>query len=140
LLTSLQVGKRQLNTFTKEMGRRVSKLSGPSPVLKAVRSFMQQSTRTETSLFPSTFLCSFEHTGLCLALSIFPASEKRSSIRYDLFARSAVSKTEREALSKASYGVTEKLVREIEGDYQAILTKHGFVSRHSLYPCCCFFH
>jgi hypothetical protein len=54
-------------------------------------------------------------------------------MRYDLFARSAVSKTEVETLSKASYDVTEKLAREFEGDYQAILTKHGFVSRHSLY-------
>ncbi|KAJ5984874.1 hypothetical protein N7522_012070 [Penicillium canescens] len=118
-------GKSQLNTFTRELGRQVSELSGPSPVLKAIRSFMQKSTRTETSLFPSTFLCSFEHTGLCLALSIFPASEKSSNIRYDLFARAAVSKTEIETLSKTSYDVTEKLVREFEGDYQAILTKHG---------------
>ena len=89
---------------------------------------MQKSTRTETSLFPNTFLCSFEHTGLCLALSIFPASEKSSNIRYDLFAHSAVSKTEIETLSKASYDVTDKLVRVLEGNYQAILSKHGFVS------------
>jgi hypothetical protein len=95
---------------------------------------MQKSTRTDTSLFPNAFLCSFEHTGLCLALSIFPASEKRSNIRYDLFAHSAVSKTEIETLSKASYDATEKLVREFEGEYLAILTKHGFVFCHSLYP------
>ncbi|KAJ5302346.1 hypothetical protein N7508_007209 [Penicillium antarcticum] len=119
------MGKSQLNAFTTELSRQISELSNPSPVLKAVRSLMQKSTRMETSLFPITFLCSFEHTGLCLALSIFPASEKKSSIRYDLFTRSAIGNTESEVLSKSSYEVTEKLVRELEDHYQAILVDNG---------------
>ncbi|KAJ5757358.1 uncharacterized protein N7511_006052 [Penicillium nucicola] len=96
----------------------------------AVRSLMQKSTRMEKSLFPITFLCSFEHIGLCLVLSILPVSEAKSSIRYDLFASSTANKTENEAMSNTLREVTKKLIREIEDHYQAVLANQGLVSHH----------
>jgi hypothetical protein len=46
-----------------------------------------------------------------------------------------VSENEKDALSKASYDITEKFVQEIETNYEAILKKHGFVSHSSWCPC-----
>jgi hypothetical protein len=101
----------------------MSELSGPSPVMKLVRSVMRKSTQEEYSLFPSTLVYSFQYVDLCLALSFFPASESKTNIRYDLFACSAVNELEIQKISNVLQSATKHLIGEIELEYKYISTK-----------------
>ncbi|KAJ5831436.1 uncharacterized protein N7525_009689 [Penicillium rubens] len=116
---------RHLDVYTSELHRRMSELSGPSTVMKLVRSIVRRSTREEYSLFPTTLIYSFQNADLCLSLSFFPASESTTNIRFDLFASSVINEPEIQRMSEVLKSVTKNLIGEIELEYQYILTKQG---------------
>lgn len=68
---------------------------------------------------------SLQDAGLCLALSFFPASESKTHIRYDLFARSSVNEPDIQKMSEVLQRATNNLIRDIELEYQSISTKQG---------------
>lgn len=103
----------------------MSELSGPSPLIKFVRSITRRCTREEYFLFPTTLIYSFQYVNLCLALSFFPASESKTNIRFDLFASSAVNEPEIQRMSEVLKSATKNLVGEIELEYQYISTEKG---------------
>ncbi|KAJ6177894.1 hypothetical protein N7519_008355 [Penicillium mononematosum] len=119
------VRARHLDVYTSELHRRISELSGPSTVMKLVRSITRKSTREEYSSFPTTLIYSFQYVELCLALSFFPASESKTNIRFDTFASSAVNEPEIQRMSEVLKSATKKLIGEIELEYQYISTKQG---------------
>ncbi|CAG8896739.1 unnamed protein product [Penicillium egyptiacum] len=116
---------RHLEVYTSQLHRRMSEVSGPSPVMNLVRSVTRKSTLEEYSLFPTTHVYSFRNADLCLALSFFPASESKTNIRFDLFARSAVNEPEIQKMSEVLQSATKNLIGEIELEYQYILSKQG---------------
>lgn len=103
----------------------MSELSGRSPVMKLIRSITRKSAQEECSLFPITLMYSFQDADLCLALSFIPASESKTHIRYDLFARSAVNEPETQQMSEELESATKNLIGKIELEYQYISTKQG---------------
>ncbi|CAG7978711.1 unnamed protein product [Penicillium nalgiovense] len=116
---------RHLDVYTSELHRGMSELSGPSPLIKFVRSITRRCTREEYFLFPTTLIYSFQYVNLCLALSFFPASESKTNIRFDLFASSAVNEPEIQRMSEVLKSATKNLVGEIELEYQYISTEKG---------------
>lgn len=103
----------------------MSEVSAPSPVMKFIGSVMRKSTREDCSLFPITVMYSLQDTGLCLALSFFPASESKTHIRYDLFAHSAANEPDIQKMSEVLQSATKNLIGDIELEYQSISTKQG---------------
>ncbi|KGO74272.1 Aromatic-ring-hydroxylating dioxygenase, alpha subunit [Penicillium italicum] len=116
---------RPLDTYTNEIHHRMSEVAGPSLITKLARSIMRKKAREECTLFPITLMYSFQDADLCLALSFFPASESKTHVRYDLFARSAISELYVKEISEVLQSATRNLIAEIELEYQSILTKQG---------------
>ncbi|KAJ5205388.1 Aromatic-ring-hydroxylating dioxygenase alpha subunit [Penicillium cf. griseofulvum] len=116
---------RQLDVYISGLHRRMRKISGPSPIVKLVRSITRNSTREECFLFPITLMYLFQDTGLFLALSFFPVSESKTNIRYDLFTRSTVSEPNIRQMSEALQSATKKLTEEIELEYQSMSARQG---------------
>ncbi|KAJ5778866.1 hypothetical protein N7457_006586 [Penicillium paradoxum] len=106
--------------FLRELNRRASEVSRHSLATRLVRSIMQKSTGNDCSLFPTTLLCSLEDGDLTVALSFFPASESKTHMRYDLFARSSVSEPETQRFSDILQSTTKQLAGELEVKYQYI--------------------
>ncbi|CAI7662497.1 unnamed protein product [Penicillium crustosum] len=125
-----KVGARtcHLDAYTSELHRRMSEVSAASPVMKFIRSITRKSTQKYYSLFPITVMYSLQDAGLCLALSFFPASESKTHIRYDLFARSSVNEPDIQKMSEVLQRATNNLIRDIELEYQSISTKQGYLS------------
>lgn len=103
----------------------MSEVSAASPVMEFIRSITRKSTQKDYSLFPITVMYSLQDAGLCLALSFFPASESKTHIRYDLFARSSVNEPDIQKMSEVLQRATNNLIRDIELEYQSISTKQG---------------
>lgn len=116
---------RHLDAYTSELHRRMSEVSAPSPVMKFIRSITRKSTREDCSLFPITVMYSLQDTGLCLALSFFPASESKTHIRYDLFVRSSVNEPDIQKMSEVLQSETKNFIGDLELEYQSISTKQG---------------
>ncbi|KAJ6150310.1 hypothetical protein N7471_001509 [Penicillium samsonianum] len=116
---------RHLDAYTSELHPRLSELSGRSPVMKLIRSITRKSALEECSLFPITLMYSLQDADLCLTLSFIPASESKTHIRYDLFARSAVNEPEIQQMSEELESATKNLIGKIELEYQYISTKQG---------------
>ncbi|CAI7665269.1 unnamed protein product [Penicillium glandicola] len=119
------VRARHLDVYTSELDRRMSELSGLSPVMKLVKSITRNRTREEYSLFPITLMYSLQDVDSCLALSFLPASESKTHIRYDLFACSAVGEPEIQKISEVLQSAMKNLTGEIELEYQSISTGQG---------------
>ncbi|OQD98531.1 hypothetical protein PENSOL_c009G00619 [Penicillium solitum] len=119
---------RHLDAYTSELRRRISEVSAASPVMKFIRSITRKSTQEDCALFPITVMYSLQDEDLCLALSFFPASESKTHIRYDLFARSSVNEPDIQKISEVLQSATKNLIGDIELEYQYISTKQGYSS------------
>lgn len=120
LANSSSAGDRHYTDLAEKLEERVSEAVTPSLVSKLVNITTQKNKQAHLSLFPGTFLYSFKDAGLWLSLSFFPASERSTHVRYDLFKCAPKMTTDEEALARAIEGPMQDLVKAIEGEYRSV--------------------
>lgn len=87
---------------------------------KLIRTITQKNTQADFSLFPSSFLYSFENSDLWLSLTLLPSSETTTQVRYDLFDSSSKANTIGDDVANAVKDVIKDLVQTIETEYQSM--------------------
>lgn len=105
--------------MTAELEQRVSEALPVSLATQLVRAVTQKNNRATCSIFPSTFLYSFEQADLWLSLTFLPSSESKTQIRYDIFNSSKTDPYEN-ALANAVGEAMEGLTKSMENDFKSI--------------------
>lgn len=106
-------------TITAELEQRISEALPPSLATQLVRSVTQKNNRATCTIFPSTFLYSFEQADLWLSLTFLPSSESKTQIRYDIF-NYAKTETDENTLANALGEVMQGLIKSMETDFQCV--------------------
>ncbi|KAJ5768972.1 Aromatic-ring-hydroxylating dioxygenase alpha subunit [Penicillium odoratum] len=107
-----------LASFTKQLEQRISEALKPSLTTRMLRAVMPITHKARCTLFPGTFLYSFEQADIWLALNFLPSSEKSTRIRYDLFASTPKPSMNETAFANSVEEVIQSLIKSIENDYQ----------------------
>ncbi|KAJ6088476.1 hypothetical protein N7486_009737 [Penicillium sp. IBT 16267x] len=82
----LGTNTRHFAELTTQFDEKIPGALQPSLATRIARTIMQKNQQANCSLFPGTFLYSFEQEHLWLSLTFLPSSETSTRIRYDLFA------------------------------------------------------
>lgn len=86
----------------------------PSIATQIARTIWQKNQKANCSLFPGTFLYSFEQEDLWLSLTFLPSSETSTQVRYDLFASSPKTGINADTLNSAVAEVLQNSINSIE--------------------------
>ncbi|KAJ5109916.1 hypothetical protein N7532_002561 [Penicillium argentinense] len=133
----LGMNDRHCTKLVEKLEQRVSKSATSSLASKLVAIAMQTNKQADCSLFPGTFLYSFENAGLWLTVSFFPASERTTNVRYDLFDCAPKATTDKSALARAVERPMQELVKDIELEFQSVSEEStgGSTNIHRILDC-----
>lgn len=101
-----------------QLEQKISGILQPSIATLIARAIWQKNQKANCSLFPSTFLYSFEQEDLWLSFTFLPSSETSTQVRYDLFTSSPKTGIDREALSSAVGEIIQSSIKSIEAESQ----------------------
>lgn len=102
-----------------QLEKRVSETISPARATKLGRVFTQRNKQARTSLFPATFLYSFNAADLWLSLTFLPATETTTHIRYDLFTSRSKNNIHENDLVNTVEQVIQSMIEGIESDYSS---------------------
>lgn len=99
---------------------KISEALKPSFATQVIRAASQKNNQANCSIFPTTFVYSFEQAGLCLTVTFLPSSEANTQIRYDLFNSSSKTETDENALANAVGDVLQNFVKNLENGFKSV--------------------
>ncbi|KAJ5718319.1 hypothetical protein N7488_003965 [Penicillium malachiteum] len=102
-----------------QLEQRISETLRPSFATQLMRTLTLKSKKSTCSLFPATLIYSFEKADLGLALTLLPASELSTQIRYDLFDSGSTQETDEGALANIIEEFLRQLVNQMESDFES---------------------
>lgn len=111
---------RHFTDLIAQLEERVSEAVASSLITKLVKIVTRANKQADCSLFPGTFLYSFQDAGLWLSVSFFPASETNTHVRYDLFDCAPKMTTDEGALARAVERSVQDLAKRIEAEFQSV--------------------
>ncbi|KAJ5712661.1 hypothetical protein N7493_009129 [Penicillium malachiteum] len=103
-----------------QLEQRVSETLRPSFATQLMRTLTLKNKKSTLSLFPGTLIYSFEKADLELALTLFPASDTTTQIRYDLFDSGSTQETDEGALASIIGEALRLLVKNMESDSEYV--------------------
>ncbi|KAJ5263437.1 hypothetical protein N7478_011042 [Penicillium angulare] len=106
--------------LTEKLEKRISETLKPSFATQLVRAVTQKNNQAKCSIFPTTFIYSFEQADLCVTVTFLPKSEKTTQIRYDLFDSSSKAETDENALANSVGDVLQNFVKDLEIDFASV--------------------
>ncbi|KAJ6024223.1 hypothetical protein N7540_005020 [Penicillium herquei] len=111
---------RHFNNAFAQLEQRISEASRPSFATQLMRTITLKNKKSTCSLFPGTLIYSFEKADLGLALTLLPASEKTTQIRYDIFDSGSKEETDESTLANLVKEGLRMLVNDMEIDFQYV--------------------
>ncbi|KAJ5919046.1 Aromatic-ring-hydroxylating dioxygenase alpha subunit [Penicillium verhagenii] len=117
----LGASARQFDVVAARLEQKISEAMKPSIATRIVRAFIQNNNKADCSVFPGTFLYSFEKADLWLSLTFLPSSETSTRVRYDLFAPASKAGMDENSLANAAGEVIQNAINAIEAQYQSTI-------------------
>ncbi|KAJ5714788.1 uncharacterized protein N7483_011969 [Penicillium malachiteum] len=111
---------RHFKSALAQLEQRISETLRPSFATQVMRALTLKNKKSTCSLFPRTLVYSFEKADLALALTLLPASETTTQVRYDIFDVGSKEETDESTLANTIGEVLHKLVNDMENVFESI--------------------
>ncbi|KAJ5663291.1 hypothetical protein N7507_004022 [Penicillium longicatenatum] len=124
----LGTNARQFVDLATQLEQRLPGILQPSIATRIARAIWQKNQKANCSLFPGTFLYSFEQINMWLSLTLLPSSEISTRVRYDLFTSSPKTGIDGDALNSVVAEVIWDFITGIEFESQSVTEKTALSS------------